>query len=836
MMFHSTTRELRRHPGRLVPALIAIALSVAFLVAAFVTSAAEQFAAAGQATAGLARADLVVSVRPSASGASASAGTAAPTSTTVQTQIATVQGIAVVNRNLTSPNVLTSSGQSHQVQLVSLPPAQLQPKLVTGQWPRTGAEIALGQSLASALGADVGQTISLQYWLNNGGKPMAFRVSGITDDAGTVFSGVGYVSVSWFAVNSPATSPTGDYGLVLSPGADASKMPAALQAAIKAPGYTVTVYTPQQATANAVASGVGGLGMWGTTLWACGVVAFIVGIGMIGLALSASASRRRQEIGVVRAAGASRKQVRHMLASEAWWLGIVGSLIGVVVGVLLAVAATGATGALGGMSAVAFPWLSVAGAFVAGVVATLIVARVAARKVVVLTPAEALAAYPPDAPPRKSVGRAVVCWLLLVVGAALVAASLVVHISGRLILAATGAGCLLVGLAVLIGAALYTPGFVRVFGAPVKGSGASGRLAVTSLLHAGRRRSGALTALILVVGVTVGIQVASAAGAQVLTGQANQASVVDLAVASTATSKNLPVAISNQTLYGLASIPGISSSVTLSGLRATDGSGTSWLVLRFDSDVAKRARNAPGALSATTALAPPGAFADSASVTLKGSAGTAKVTVTASSLAAPGELLVSPQVLSSLGTPVGNVAMWMSLSDPSMSPQVVTQASGVVAGQSGVSLSGAATKWGPLQDVLSVLTGLGVMLLVAAFLVALFGLGTALGRSVGNHAPELALVRSLGMRRGKVRGMVRSQAVLRAVVGLVVGAVVGGALGWLAADALSRALGGASPIAFGIAWPQTVALAVVVIVGGLLAGVVGAHRVAAVTASALASR
>ena len=828
MMFHSTAKEIRRHPGRFVPTLIAIAVSVMFFVAVAVITTNEQYAAGRQATLGLAKADLVVSVQPDGSNTPSDA-----TVTTVQTAIAGVKDVSVVNHNLTSFNVLSKDDKSQQVQLVSLPPTQLRSDLVTGQWPRTGSEIALGQSLAEALGVTVGDTVSLSYRINSNGDPMAFTVSGTTNDPSTVFSGTGYVSTSWFSVNVPTDSPTGDFGVVLAPGADRAAVVDALRTAVEAPGYTVNVVSADQAVADAADSSTGSFGLWNLLLWAFAVVALVVGVVTIAATFFMSMNRRRREIGLLRAAGASAGQVRRTLMAEALWLGVVGSLIGVVLGLGVSVGGAAFTGALAwGFS---FPWLLVAGAFVVGVVITMIAAVAPMRQALRRPPMEVLRPDVANESLHKSGVRRVLGWVALVAGVAMIVASLVVPLPATQVVGAATIGCVLVAVAVLLAAVWYVPRLIRLFGAPARG--VPGRLAVANLLRDGRRTVGAVTALVLAVGLVVGMQVASASVRESVMTQADTATTVDLSVMATGSSdKGVPNAVPLQTLRALAAIPGVASSITLSGVSATDDRGGTWLALGYNSDVAKRGRNVPPSIPTDGALAPRGSFGSQpVDVEFKGPRGTMKLTVTESDVAQPGQLFVSPQALNALGNPTTSVGMWLSLADQTLAPQAASQAQQIVAGQPGLALEGGALSSGATQNSIFLLNGLAAVLIAVAFVVVIVGTGNVLMLSVRERERESALMRALGLRKSHLRKMIRTEALLQCVVGLVVGIVAGGLLGWVVANAVSRAVGGGALAGFHIDWQWPVALIVLVVVAALVASVAPGRRAAKVEPLVLVS-
>ncbi|MYW70451.1 FtsX-like permease family protein [Streptomyces sp. SID8379] len=115
-------------------------------------------------------------------------------------------------------------------------------------------------------------------------------------------------------------------------------------------------------------------------------------------------------------------------------------------------------------------------------------------------------------------------------------------------------------------------------------------------------------------------------------------------------------------------------------------------------------------------------------------------------------------------------------------------------------------------------------LLALAVLIALLGIANTLTLAVHERTRELGLLRAVGQTRPQLRAMVRWESVLVAAFGTAGGLVLGGFLGWV----LVEASDGASDSTFAFALPP-VQLLVVALVGlgaGALAGLRPARRAA----------
>ncbi|WP_406010520.1 ABC transporter permease [Streptomyces sp. NBC_00637] len=115
-------------------------------------------------------------------------------------------------------------------------------------------------------------------------------------------------------------------------------------------------------------------------------------------------------------------------------------------------------------------------------------------------------------------------------------------------------------------------------------------------------------------------------------------------------------------------------------------------------------------------------------------------------------------------------------------------------------------------------------LLALAVLIALLGIANTLTLAIHERTRELGLLRAVGQTRSQLRAMVRWESVLVAAFGTAGGLALGAFLGWV----LVRASDGASDSAFAFALPPA-RLAVVALVGvtaGALAGLRPARRAA----------
>ncbi|MEU5001577.1 FtsX-like permease family protein [Streptomyces sp. NPDC021622] len=115
-------------------------------------------------------------------------------------------------------------------------------------------------------------------------------------------------------------------------------------------------------------------------------------------------------------------------------------------------------------------------------------------------------------------------------------------------------------------------------------------------------------------------------------------------------------------------------------------------------------------------------------------------------------------------------------------------------------------------------------LLALAVLIALLGIANTLTLAIHERTRELGLLRAVGQTRAQLRAMVRWESVLVAAFGTAGGLALGGFLGWV----LVKASDGATSSAFAFAVPpvQLVVVALVGLAAGALAGLRPARRAA----------
>jgi putative ABC transport system permease protein len=114
-------------------------------------------------------------------------------------------------------------------------------------------------------------------------------------------------------------------------------------------------------------------------------------------------------------------------------------------------------------------------------------------------------------------------------------------------------------------------------------------------------------------------------------------------------------------------------------------------------------------------------------------------------------------------------------------------------------------------------------LLAMSVLMALLGIVNTLNLSIYERTRELGLLRAIGMTSRQARLLIREESVITAAIGSLVGVALGIFLAWV----ITRALAGEG-IVFSLPWTQVAAVLAVGLLAGMLAGIPPARRAARV--------
>lgn len=300
---------------------------------------------------------------------------------------------------------------------------------------------------------------------------------------------------------------TAEVDIDAAPGVTNEQLKKNLTAAI---GGDYKVQTQKEA-ADSASDDLGGfldVMKWGMLGFA--LISVLVGIFLIVNTFSMLVAQRTREIGLMRAVGASRRQINRSVLVEALLLGVVGSLLGIGAGIGLAVGLMKLMGNVGmnlDTSELTIKTATPVIGLVIGVVVTVLAAYLPARRAGRVSPMAALRDAGTPADGRSGKVRSVIGVVLtLVGGAALLGAAMSDDaVAGSMILG-LGVLCSLIGFVVI--GPLLAGVVVRALSAVVlRLFGPVGRMAERNALRNPRRTGATAAALMIGLALVAGLSV-----------------------------------------------------------------------------------------------------------------------------------------------------------------------------------------------------------------------------------------------------------------------------------------------------------------------------------------
>jgi putative ABC transport system permease protein len=810
-------RSLRARPLRAALTVIGITLGTGVLVAGLVLNASLDAAVERSARQVLGRADLRVAAFEERG-----------LSTVTVSLVAATPGVAAVGPVLerrTYPLPDPEAGLTAPPAPVTVigidraaDPAFRDRALAAGALP--GSDDADGALVTGTLaredGLDIGSTITLLG--DPEAEPEALRVVGIlADQPGHPDpADRGVVIALTTAARLFATERVSAVDVLLEPGADRSAVIAELERGLDVEPYTISTPTGIAAALEAATTETR------AAIALVAAVALFGGAFLIFNTLAMTVAERARDVGLLRAAGMTRRQVILLVLFAAMYLGVAGVALGVLAGVALAVAAVSVLGDAAGLATgdVGIPLDALVLGAALGLVVTAAAAVEPALRAGGLSPVAALR----QRADQRAVLRARLRWLLLVLAT--------VGLVGLLLWpgAAAGRDGLLRPLAVfalLMAVALLAPFVAGPMGRLV-GLVAAPFLPVEERLTRGSlvrdRSRTALTIGALAVSLAVVVALAGVASS---TRAAATAWLQEVLPGDLLLTSIRPIGPDEPAATELGSVAGVDRvsplgrfSVAIDGARA-DGAAVvgadlaadgRLVVAAGDREAALAALDAGGAAIVPVGLAERLGVGVGDSLALLTATGVVDLEIVAVAVRTiPGSVGESvlvgwPDALERLGV-LGADAFAVRF----LPGQEATARAAVEAEARGLALETATIEQaaGTIGATIDRRAILFAALAAVAVLVAALGIVNTLAMNVLERVRELAVLRATGLTRRQAGRLVVLEAAILGLVGAALGVAAG-----LGAGLFLVGLAGGSATAFVAPWPAAVGA---LVGGGLLA-------------------
>ncbi|NBE56131.1 ABC transporter permease [Streptomyces boluensis] len=570
-------------------------------------------------------------------------------------------------------------------------------------------------------------------------------------------------------------------------------------------------------------------------------VAVLVGVFLIVNTFSMLIAQRTRELGLLRALGADRRQVRRSVLVEALLLGLVGSTLGLATGIALAFGLIELM-SLAGMNLDATEMVigpaTPVSAYVVGVGVTVVAAYLPARRAARVSPMAALADAEVAGVGRPLTLRAVAGAVVGATGAAALAgcaASTDTSTAASLL----GLGVVLTLLATVVAGPLLVRPVIRVLGGAFPALfGPVGRMSQRNALRNPRRTGATAAALMVGLALVAGLSVAGASMTKSFDQEIDRTLGADFLVQG-GTFLPFPREVTERVRDAEGAGLVVRQRFAPLELALPDGAHVTSTAAAFDPRVDEVAKLEFAAGSTAAALAPEHIGMDRE---FAAEHGVRVGDVLPAEFPGERHARLTVGALTDRGGPVapgadGGLVIGMATADAHLpggqdSALFVNAADGTDAPALRAALDAALDPYPQVQvrdqadykelvrGQIAVLLYLVYALLGLAIVIAVLGVVNTLALSVVERTRELGLLRAIGLGRRQLRRMIRLESVVIAVFGAVLGLGLG--LVWGLATQRVLALEGMRALA--IPWGTVIAVVLGSVLVGLAAALVPALR------------
>ncbi|MET9122120.1 ABC transporter permease [Streptomyces sp. NPDC004528] len=836
-MLKATLRSFLAHKGRLLLSALAVVLSVAFVAGSLIFSdtVTRTFDRLFASTS----ADVTVSPRNDLDSQIPTGAT--PTlPASLADRLAKVEGVAAAHVDAAVENLTIVDRKNESVGPTSGAPTiatNWQPgerspvKLTSGHAPQGASEALLDADTAERRHVRVGDTLTVQA------QPGTFevRIVGIATftttnpGAALLFLDTPTAQTKLLGGTSAATS----ISLDAAPGVRDAVLKQRVAAELGSKTYELK--TAEEQAKDAAAQLGGFLDVIKYVMLGFAGIAVLVGVFLIVNTFSMLIAQRTRELGLLRALGADRRQVRRSVLTEALLLGLVGSTLGLAAGIGLALGLIQLMTAFGmnlKSTEMVIGWGTPVASYVVGVGVTFVAAYLPARRAAGVSPMAALADAEVAGLGRPLRVRGIAGAVVGLAGAAALGgcvAATKTSTAGSLL----GLGVVLTLVATVIAGPLLVRPVIRVLGGAFPALfGSVGRMSQRNALRNPRRTGATASALMVGLALVGGMSVASASMSKSFDEQIDKTLGADFVIQN---SNFVP--FSREVTDKVRGTDGVALVVrqrfTPVAVRLPDGKRIKTTATGYDprlDDVAHLtyAQGDTAAALGAGHLAMDAKFAREHDVRL---GSTVPVEFPAGR---HGELTVAALtdqesaegfgMQGGLFLGFGTIEKYVPGGQDSS--LYVNAAPGTGADELRVRLEKTLDPYPQVQvrdqadykklvhDQIAVLLYLVYALLGLAIVIAVLGVVNTLALSVVERTREIGLLRAIGLGRRQLRRMIRLESVVIAVFGAILGLVLG--LVWGVCVQQVLALQGLT--GFAVPWATIVA----VVVGSAVVGIVAA--------------
>ena len=514
-MLKATLRSFLAHKGRLLLSALAIILSVAFVAGSLIFSdtVTRTFDRLFASTS----ADVTVEPKQDLK-SQVPTGAAETVPASLADRVGKVDGVSSAHADVSVENITVVDSKNKSVGPTTGAPtiasdwfltARSPVKLTSGHAPRGASEALLDADTADKKHVKMGDTLTVLA------QPGTFKVE-IVGIATFTTTNPGAALVFLDPKTAPDQllgSPDKATGISVNAAKGVTDAQLKNRVATEVGTSAYDVKTADEQAKSSAADLGGFLDVIKYVMLGFAGIAVLVGVFLIVNTFSMLIAQRTRELGLLRALGADRQQVRRSVLTEAVLLGLVGSTLGLAAGIGLAAGLIKLMGVFGmnlKTTEMVVGWGTPVAAYVVGLGVTFVAAYLPARRAAGVSPMAALADAEIAGVGRPLRMRAIVGSVVGVLGAAALvgcaAASKTASAASLL-----GLGVVLTLIATVIAGPLLVRPVIRVLGGAFPALfGSIGRMSQRNALRNPRRTGATAAALMVGLALVGGMSVASA--------------------------------------------------------------------------------------------------------------------------------------------------------------------------------------------------------------------------------------------------------------------------------------------------------------------------------------